>query len=137
MSAFAPGATADRSTRPTLPSRQKDNHPIVQGRGAEALGTIGDKADAPAIAALVKGLIQGGALTSVAADDLAWPLAPAVDATRLGLYALVRLGSYDGIASSVLDVNGAPVSTWWPVAYALGRSGDARAVPALIALLPT
>src|SRR5258705_306350 len=74
---------------------------------------------------------------AAAGDDLAWPLAPPVEATRLGLYALVRLGSYDSIASSVLDANGAPVSTWWPVAYALGRSGDARAVPALIALLPT
>jgi cyclophilin family peptidyl-prolyl cis-trans isomerase/HEAT repeat protein len=30
-----------------------------------------------------------------------------------------------------------PVSNWWPIAYALGRAGDARAVPSLMALLPT
>ena len=137
MAAFALGLIGDPAARPALLTALKDSDPTVQGRSAEALGTIGDKTDAPAIAAMVKGLIQGGALTNVAADDLAWPLAPPADATRLGLYALVRLGSYDGIASSVLDANGAPVSTWWPVAYALGRSGDARAVPALIALLPT
>ena len=137
MAAFALGLIGDPSARPALLTALMDSDPVVQGRGAEALGTIGDKTDAPAIAAMVKRLIQGGALTNVAADDLAWPLAPPVEATRLGLYALVRLGSYDGIASSVLDANGTPVSTWWPVAYALGRSGDARAVPALIALLPT
>jgi len=109
----------------------------VQGRSAEALGTIGDKGDAAAVAAMVKVHVQAGALTAVAPDDLAWPLAPPVEATRLGLYALVRLGSFDGIASDVLDAGGMPVSTWWPVAYALGRSGDARAAPALLALLPT
>jgi cyclophilin family peptidyl-prolyl cis-trans isomerase/HEAT repeat protein len=65
-------------------------------------------------------------------------LAPPADAVRLGLYALVRLGSFDGIASSVLGGGtGAPVSTWWPIAFALGRSGDVRAVPALQTLLAT
>jgi cyclophilin family peptidyl-prolyl cis-trans isomerase/HEAT repeat protein len=54
---------------------------------------------------------------------------------RLGLYALVRLGSYDAIAGSVLDANGRPRSRWWPVAYALQRVNDARAVPALLELL--
>jgi cyclophilin family peptidyl-prolyl cis-trans isomerase/HEAT repeat protein len=86
---------------------------------------------------MVKAHIQAGALMNVAPDDLGWPLAPPVEAARLGLYALVRLGSFDGIASDVLDQNGAPVSRWWPVAYALGRSGDARATPALLSLLPT
>jgi len=137
MAAFALGLIGDPSARPALLNALKDSEPIVQGRSAEALGTIGDKSDAPAIAAMVKALVQGGALTNVAPDDLAWPLAPPVEATRLGLYALVRLGSYDGIASDVLDANGAPISTWWPVAYALGRAGDARAVPALTALLAT
>jgi cyclophilin family peptidyl-prolyl cis-trans isomerase/HEAT repeat protein len=37
----------------------------------------------------------------------------------------------------VLNTSGAPVSTWWPVAYALGRAGDARAAPALVSLLAT
>jgi cyclophilin family peptidyl-prolyl cis-trans isomerase/HEAT repeat protein len=34
-------------------------------------------------------------------------------------------------------VNGQPVSTWWPVAYALQRVGDPRAAPALTALVNT
>src|SRR5438132_863831 len=137
MVAFALGLIGDPSARPALLNALKDNDPIVQGRSAEALGTIGDKSDAPAISAMVKALVDSGALTNIASDDLAWPLTPPVEAARLGLYALVRLASYDGIASDALDAKGAPVSTWWPIAYALGRSGDARAVPALVALLPT
>ncbi len=137
MAAFALGLIGDASARPALLTALKDTEPIVQGRAAEALGTIGDKSDAPAIAAMVKTWVQGGALNTVAPDDLAWPLAPPVEAVRLGLYALVRLGSYEGIASSVINPNGAPASAWWPVAFALGRSGDARAVPALTVLLAT
>ena len=57
-------------------------------------------------------------------DDLAYPLAPPVEAARLGLYALVRLGSYEALAAAALDASGRPVSTWWPVAYALQRLGD-------------
>ena len=137
MAAFALGLIGDPSARSALLNALKDSDPIVQGRAAEALGTIGDKSDAPAVAAMVKALIQAGALMNVAPDDLSWPLAPPTEATRLGFYALVRLGSYEDLASTALDARGAPVSTWWPVAYALGRSGDARAVPALTALLAT
>src|SRR4029434_4109150 len=122
---------------PALLNALKDSEPIVQGRAAEALGTIGDRSDAPAIAAMVKTWVQGGALNTIAPDDLGWPLAPPVEAVRLGLYALVRLGSYEDIAATAVNPNGAPASAWWPVAFALGRSGDARAVPALTALLPT
>jgi len=104
-------------------------------RAAEALGAIGDKGDAPAVAAMVKAFVQGGALNNIGPDDLSYPLAPPAEATRLGLYALVRLGAYDGIAAAVLDANGAPVSTWWPVAFALGRAGDPRAAAPLMALL--
>jgi cyclophilin family peptidyl-prolyl cis-trans isomerase/HEAT repeat protein len=113
----------------------KDGEPLVQGRAAEALGAIGDKGDAPAVAAMVKAFVQGGALNNIGPDDLTYPLAPPAEATRLGLYALVRLGAYDGIAAAVLDANGAPVSTWWPVAFALGRAGDPRAAAPLMALL--
>jgi cyclophilin family peptidyl-prolyl cis-trans isomerase/HEAT repeat protein len=137
MAAFALGLIGDASARPALINALKDTEPIVQGRAAEALGTIGDRSDAAAIAAMVKTWIQGGALTTVTPDDLAWPLAPPVEAVRLGLYALVRLGSYEGIATSVVNPNGAPASAWWPIAFALGRSGDARAVPALTVLLAT
>src|SRR5581483_642187 len=137
MAAFALGLIGDPAARPALQAALKDSDPIVQGRSAEALGLLGDKTDAPAIAAMVKDHIAAGSLMGVAPDDLTYPLAPPAEATRLGLYALVRLGSYDGIASGVLGANGAPVSNWWPIAYALGRAGDPRAIPALQALLPT
>ena len=137
MAAFALGLIGDASARPALLNALKDSEAIVQGRAAEALGAIGDRSDAPAIAAMVKTGIQGGALNAVAADDLAFPLAPPVEAVRLGLYALVRLGSYDAIASCVVNPNGAAVSAWWPIAYALGRAGDARAAPTLTTLLQT
>ena len=127
MAAFALGLIGDASARPALLNALKDSEPIVQGRAAEALGTIGDKSDAAAVTAMVYGLVQAGALNNVGADDLTYPLSPPADAVRLGLYALVRLGSFDGIAQSVLaGGNGAPVSTWWPVAFALGRAADAR-----------
>ena len=138
MAAFALGLIGNPSARPSLLNALKDSEPIVQGRAAEALGTIGDKGDAQAITAMVYGLVQAGALKDIGADDLTYPLAPSAEAARLGLYALVRLGSFDGIASSVLSGgSGMPVSNWWPIAYALGRAGDARAVPSLMALLPT
>jgi cyclophilin family peptidyl-prolyl cis-trans isomerase/HEAT repeat protein len=86
---------------------------------------------------MVRAHVAAGALTGIAPDDLSFPLAPAVEAVRLGVYALVRLGSYDALAAAVLDAGGRPASTWWPVAYALQRLGDAQAVPALLALLDT
>ncbi|HKC55245.1 MAG TPA: HEAT repeat domain-containing protein [Vicinamibacterales bacterium] len=135
MVAFAMGLIGDASARPALLNALKDGEPLVQGRAAEALGAIGDKGDAPAVAAMVKAFVQGGALNNIGPDDLTYPLAPPAEATRLGLYALVRLGAYDGIAAAVLGANGAPVSTWWPVAFALGRAGDPRAAAPLMALL--
>jgi len=76
-------------------------------------------------------------LNGVDADDVGYPLAPPVEAARLAIYALVRLGSYDALAAAVLDGSGQPVSRWWPVAYALGRINDPRAAPALLTLLRT
>jgi cyclophilin family peptidyl-prolyl cis-trans isomerase len=49
----------------------------------------------------------------------------------------VRLRQYEGLARVALDAQGTPVSRWWPVAYALQRIGDARAVAALAALAST
>jgi cyclophilin family peptidyl-prolyl cis-trans isomerase/HEAT repeat protein len=76
-------------------------------------------------------------LKGVAADDVSYPLSPAIEAIRLGLYALARLNAYEPLAVAVLDGSGQPVSNWWPVAYALQRVGDARAAPALTALMNT
>jgi cyclophilin family peptidyl-prolyl cis-trans isomerase/HEAT repeat protein len=84
----------------------------------------------------VQSHIKAGALMGIAPDDLTYPLSAPAEAVRLGLYALARLGAYDPLAAAVLD-NGQPVSTWWPIAYALQRIGDPRAAPALTALVAT
>ena len=47
-----------------------------------------------------------------------------------GMYALTRLGSFEALASAVLDANGQPVSRWWPIAFSLQRIADRRAQPA-------
>ena len=137
MAAFALGLIGDATARPALLAALKDPDPVMQGRAAEALGNIGVRDDADAIAAMTRAHIAAGALASIAPDDLTYPLAPPVEAARLGLYALVRLNAFAAVAATALDANGRPVSTWWPVAYALQRPGDARATPALLALLET
>ena len=136
MAAFGMGLIGDPAARPALLAALKDSQPVLQGRAAEALGQIGDRTDGDAISAMVQAHIKAGALTGVAPDDLTYPLSAPTEAVRLGLYALARLGAYDALAAAVL-VNGQPVSTWWPVAYALQRAGDPRAAPALMALVNT
>jgi cyclophilin family peptidyl-prolyl cis-trans isomerase/HEAT repeat protein len=137
MAAFALGLIGDAAGRPALVTALADPAPAVQGRAAEALGMIADRADATAVSQMVQTHIKSGALASIQADDLTYPLAPPVEAARLGIYALVRLGSYDALAAAVLDADAQPVSAWWPIAYALRRGGDPRAVPALLTLLNT
>jgi HEAT repeat protein/cyclophilin family peptidyl-prolyl cis-trans isomerase len=136
MAAFGLGLIGDGAARPALLGALKDPQPLLQGRAAEALGQIGDRADADAIGAMVQSHIKAGALMGIAPDDLTYPLSAPTEAVRLGLYALARLGAYDALAAAIL-VNGQPVSTWWPVAYALQRVGDPRAAPALTALVAT
>jgi cyclophilin family peptidyl-prolyl cis-trans isomerase/HEAT repeat protein len=136
MAAFGLGLIGDAAARPALLGALKDPQPMLQGRAAEALGQIGDRADADAIGAMVQSHIKAGALMRIAPDDLTYPLSAPAEAVRLGLYALARLSAYDPLAAAVLD-NGQPVSTWWPIAYALQRIGDPRAAPALTALVAT
>ncbi len=112
-----------------------DLDPLIQGRAAEALGLIAHKPAAAAIGAMIAAHVGAGVLNGVIADDLASPKSPAVEAVRLGLYALVRLGGYDALASAMLDPAGQPRSRWWPVAFAFQRMNDPRAVPVLLALL--
>ena len=137
MAAFALGLIGDAAARPALSGALKDADPTVQGRAAEALGALGDRADAPLVSAMVQAHVKAGALMGIAPDDLTYPLAPPAEAARIGLYALVKLGSYDSLAAAALDPAGQPVSSWWPVAYALQRLGDPKAVPALLTLLKT
>ena len=74
---------------------------------------------------------MAGALSGVQPDDLTYPLAPPIEAARLGIYALARLAVYEPLAAAVLDADGQPVSRWWPVAYALaaGRRCAGRRRP--------
>jgi cyclophilin family peptidyl-prolyl cis-trans isomerase/HEAT repeat protein len=135
MAAFALGLIGDASAGDALARALADPNPLIQGRAAEALGLIGQKASAPAIGAMMAVHLNSGVLNGVSVDDLNSPMSPAIEAVRLGMYALVRLGSYETLASTLIDGSGQPKSRWWPVAYAFQRINDARAVPALLALL--
>jgi HEAT repeat protein/cyclophilin family peptidyl-prolyl cis-trans isomerase len=144
--AFGLGVLGDaRAIEAILPVVATDAAPRVRGRAAEALGLLADKQSAagrkepfdPRAAVVVGDLVtaMAGNAASVPADELRSPLAPEVEAFRLGLYALVRLKVYDQVARAVLDERGQPRIRWWPVAYALQRLEDPRAVPALVTLL--
>ena len=137
MAAFALGLIGHASARAALIKALDDPEPIVQGRAAEALGQIGNKADADLVSGIVRRQTAAGALNGIEPDDVGYPLSAPAEAARLGIYALVRLGSYDALAAAVLDGSGQPISRWWPVAYSLGRINDPRAAPVLLTLLRT
>jgi HEAT repeat protein len=131
--AFGLGLAATRDGVEPLEASLKDPSPLVRGRVAEALGLIGDPRAAGPVADAAAGCHD--ALAGVPPDDEEWPKAPEIEACRLSLFALVRLRQYDALARVALDAQGQPVSRWWPVAYALQRIGDKRAVPALLTLV--
>jgi cyclophilin family peptidyl-prolyl cis-trans isomerase/HEAT repeat protein len=135
MAAFALGLLGDKSAVAALTAALQDGQPRVRGRAAEALGLIGDTGSAALVGQMVAGYIQQGAVASIGPDDEQWPNTEEADAVRLGLFALVRQKAWEPLASAVLDSSGRPVSAWWPIAYALQRIGDPRAVPALQQLL--
>ena len=137
MAAFALGLIGDEAARPSLLLALEDVEPMVQGRVAEALGSIGVAEDAEPVATMVRRHVDAGALSGIASDELSYPLAPSAEAVRLGVFALARLGRYESLARAVLDARGAPVSRWWPIAYAFSRVGDERAAPVLLVLLET
>lgn len=136
MAAFALGLIGDAAAADALATALGDADPFVQGRAAEALGQIGHKPAAAAVGTMIQAHIKAGALTGIDADDQGYPKGGPTEAVRLGLYALVRLGSYDQIAAAVLDGKGRPISRWWPIAYALQRVQDPRASAALLSLVP-
>jgi cyclophilin family peptidyl-prolyl cis-trans isomerase/HEAT repeat protein len=135
MAAFALGLIGSASAAPALTTALAVPDPLLQGRAAEALGMLGHKAAAPEIAAMMSTHVGAGALDAIAADDVGYPKDGAVEAVRLGMYALVRLGAYDELAATLLDPSGQPRSRWWPVAYAFQRVGNPRAAGTLVALL--
>jgi HEAT repeat protein len=134
MAAFAIGLVGDTSAHDPLVAALGDASPLVKGSAAEALGLIGDASAADPIAQMLSAILQAGALTQIPGDqDDAGRDSPAA-AFRLGVYALARLKAYPALASAVLDQNGQPRTRWWPVAYALQRVEDKRALPALLTL---
>jgi len=134
--AFGLGLLGDTSAAPALLTvLTGDASPLVRGRAAEALGLIGDAAAAAPIGAYVTSLIAGGALASVQADELGWPLTPEADSCRLGIYALVRLKAADVLLPAILDAEGRPRSEWWPIAFALRRTEDPRTLAPMQILL--
>jgi cyclophilin family peptidyl-prolyl cis-trans isomerase/HEAT repeat protein len=135
MAAFAMGLIGDASAAPALTTALADTDPVIQGRAAEALGLIGHKPAAADIGTMVATHVTAGVLNGLNADDMGTPKAAPIEAVRLGLYALVRLGSYEAMAAAVIDGAGQARSRWWPVAFALQRINDPRAAPALLALL--
>ncbi|MGV3519419.1 HEAT repeat domain-containing protein [Luteitalea sp.] len=137
MVAFALGLLGDRAGVDPLITTLGDPNPLVKGRAAQALGLLGPTtatAAAAPIAQMVRQLVEGGAIAAPPADDAATSSVEA-DAVRRGLGALTALRSYDGLATAVLDAQGRPRSSWWPIAAALSRVGDDRAVPALVELV--
>jgi cyclophilin family peptidyl-prolyl cis-trans isomerase/HEAT repeat protein len=137
MAAFALGLIGDASGVDPLVAALGDPSPLVKGRAAHALGLIGPgkaaRAAAP-LAQMVKHLVDDGAIATPPADDAPRGSAES-DAVRRGLAALAALSSYEGLATAVLDAQGRPRSSWWPIAASLSRVKDDRAVPALLELV--
>ena len=135
MAAFALGLIGRASAADALVAALADPDPLIQGRAAEALGLIAHKPATAAIGTMVWAHVSAGVLNGVAPDDMAYPKSAAIEAVRLGTYALVRLGAYDSLAPIFIEPSGQPRSRWWPVAYAFQRIGDKRAASVLLALL--
>ena len=135
MAAFALGLIGDKSAVDPLRAAVADPLPLIAGRAAEALGLLNDAAAAPIIGKMVAGYAT--AAGAVAPDDARAEIDGAADAFRLGVYALARLKNYEAIAAAVLNPDGESRIQWWPVAYALQRIEDKRALPALLAFART
>jgi cyclophilin family peptidyl-prolyl cis-trans isomerase/HEAT repeat protein len=134
MAAFALGLIGDRRARDPLVRVLSDPLPLVQGSAAEGLGLIGDPAAADAIGKMIAQVVESGALAEPPGDDADVRRDTPAGAFRLGVFALVRLKSYDRLAAAVLDSDGQPRVRWWPVAFALQRLEDRRALNALVTL---
>ena len=94
---------------------------------------MGAKGAAAAIGQMVAEYARSAAVAGMQPDDETAPIAPEAEAFKLGLFALVRLKAYDPHGRRRPRRAGQPVTTWWPVAYALQRVEDPRAAPAAAA----
>ena len=137
MAAFATGLIGDTDGVPSLTAALTDPAIPVRGRAAEGLGLIciapatGQAPCDAAVAAAVADMAQPyiGAATAMQGDTETAATAEA-DAWRLAAFALVRMRDWNAL-SRIAIADGKPVTTWWPIAYALQRINDAGAVPAL------
>ena len=132
MAAFALGMLGDPAATAALEAALDDPAPLVQGRAAEALGRIGAAQSVEAIATVARRHVT--AAFGLDPEDLGHPLPAEAEAFRLALYALGELQAYEPLASVVLQEDGQPILWWWPVAYALQRTNDPRALDALVTL---
>ena len=82
---------------------------------------------------MASAIVQSGALSQPPGNEGDAVRDTPVGALRLAIFALVRLNAYDQLAAAVLD-GGQPRVRWWPVAFALQRLEDPRALPALLTL---
>ncbi len=132
MSAFAQGLIGDPAATHALVQALQDPSPRVQGRAAQALGRIGAAVAAEPIGEMIRNHVT--AAFDVDPEDLSYPQSDAVEAFRLGLYALADLNAFEPLARTILEENGQPILWWWPVAYALEQLEDPRAFNALTTL---
>jgi cyclophilin family peptidyl-prolyl cis-trans isomerase/HEAT repeat protein len=133
--AFGLGLIGDPSAAGPLVEALRDVSPLVQARAAQALARIGATDAVEAIQTMVARHVTEA--YAVDPEDLAYPLTPRIEAFRSGIYALASLGAYEALAATVLTDEEEPILWWWPVAYALGQVGDARAVGPLSTLVGT
>lgn len=134
MAAFALGLLGDKRARDPLVLALADPSPLVQGSAAEALGLIGDSTAAGPVGRMMAEVVRSAVLAQPPGDEDDRRRDTPAAAFRLGAYALVRLKSFDELAAAVLDPSGQPRVRWWPVAFALQRLEDPRALNALLAL---
>jgi cyclophilin family peptidyl-prolyl cis-trans isomerase/HEAT repeat protein len=134
MAAFALGLIGDPSAEAALAPLLADAAPLVRGRAAEALGLMNAKGSAAAIGRVAAEYARSTPVAAMQHDDEPRPGAPEAEAFKLAVFSLVRLRAYEPLAAAVLDGD-RPVSSWWPVAYALQRIEEPRAAPALLQLL--
>jgi HEAT repeat protein/cyclophilin family peptidyl-prolyl cis-trans isomerase len=131
--AFALGLIGDSSARDPLIGALRDPSPLVKGSAAEALGLIGDRSSADAVGQMAVEIVQSGAVAQTPGPEADASRDTPVGALRLAIFALVRLNAYSQLAVAVLD-GAQPRVRWWPVAFALQRLEDPRALPALLTL---